>query len=756
MLMSLARGLRDISSLSILLALVTLLSACDAIEDRQINGVEDVATARIGVISGSTTAQLAYERFPNAKISEFADFADIIGALKANHIDATISVTANANLVAQKNPDLSVIETTLREEPTCAAVAKGNTQLLNQLNVIIADIRADGTLADMSRRWFKKEPGPYERREYLMSDEGKVLKVGVSATREPMSFVDGEGRVTGHDGELARLFSERLNRPIEFVNSRWDALIPALESGKIDMIVTGMSYTDERAKRIDFTDTYYTNRLVLLVRNGSGKESTSGKQLSETDQLANESIAILQGSAFDVFAQEVYPDADLQFYNTIADMLAAVEKGKATAGFSDYDLLRQALKANPQLGILGEPIFTSQVAAAFTKENNAIRTEFDAFLADIKADGTLDDMEQRWFADESFVMPEITLDPTAPTLTIGNAIIGLPQVAQIEGELAGYDVELALRFGQYAGRNIRFVTVDWAALIPGLIGGKIDSIISSMFITPERRERVNFSGSYHTVDSYAFVLKKNLVGAEIGASVGDIEQPSFWVSTKQSFYDNIIREDRYLLLWDGLIITVIISLLSALFGTALGGVVCMMRMSANLWLQMPARVYIELMRGTPVLVLLMLIFYVLFASIDINPVLVAVFAFGLHFAAYVAEIFRSGVRSIDDGQTEAGVAMGFSKLQTFIYIIMPQTVQRILPVFKGEFISLVKMTSIVGYVAVQDLTKASDIIRSRTFDAFFPLIMVAILYFTLAWVLTRALEYVEQRTDPELRRSKKS
>ena len=754
MMMSLTCAQPSKCALWISLAFAALLTACDTVEDRQINGVDDVATARIGVTSGSTTAQLAYERFPNATISEFADYADIIGALKANHIDATVTVTANANLIVQKNPDLKVIETTLREEPTCAAVAKGNTKLLNQLNAIIDDIRADGTLADMSRRWFKKEPGPYEHHDYRVPTEGDVLKVGVSATREPMSFVDAEGRVTGHDGELARLFAERLNRPIEFVNSRWDALIPALESGKVDIIVTGMSYTDERAKRIDFTDTYYTNRLVLLVRNGAAINSTSGKQLSETDQLANESIAILQGSAFDVFAQEVYPDADLQFYNTIADMLAAVEKGKATAGFSDFDLLRQALKANPQLAILGDPIFTSQVAAAFSKENERHRDLFNEFLASLRADGTLADMEQRWFIDGNFEMPDFEFDPNAPTFTIGNAIIGLPQVAQIEGEIAGFDVELALRFGQYTGQNIRFVTVDWAALIPALIGGKIDSIVSSMFVTPERRERVNFSDSYHTVDSYAFVLKKNLAGA--ASSVANEPTTGFWESSKQSFYDNIIREDRYLLLWDGLIVTIIISLLSAFFGTLLGGLICMMRMSQNGFLQMPARIYIEVMRGTPVLVLLMLIFYVLFASIDIDPVLVAVFAFGLHFAAYIAEIFRAGVRSIDDGQTEAGIAMGFSKVQTFIYIIMPQTLQRIMPVYKGEFISLVKMTSIVGYVAVQDLTKASDIIRSRTFDAFFPLIMVAILYFILAWVLTRALEYIEQRTDPELRRGKKS
>jgi len=154
----------------------------------------------------------------------------------------------------------------------------------------------------------------------------------------------------------------------------------------------------------------------------------------------------------------------------------------------------------------------------------------------------------------------------------------------------------------------------------------------------------------------------------------------------------------------------------------------------------------------PVLVLLMLIFYVVFASVDISPVLVAVVAFGLNFAAYAAEIFRSGIEGIDKGQTEAGISLGFTRTSTFIYIVMPQMIQRVLPVYKGEFISLVKMTSIVGYIAVQDLTKASDIIRSRTFDAFFPLVMVAVLYFAVSWVLIQLLDFIERRTDPKRRR----
>ena len=125
----------------------------------------------------------------------------------------------------------------------------------------------------------------------------------------------------------------------------------------------------------------------------------------------------------------------------------------------------------------------------------------------------------------------------------------------------------------------------------------------------------------------------------------------------------------------------------------------------------------------------------------------------MNFAAYVSEMFRTSIESIKKGQTEAGIALGFSKAGTFLRIVLPQAVQRVLPVYKGEFIALVKMTAIVGYIAVQDLTKASDIIRSRTFDAFFPLFMVAILYFLIAYLLTRGLDLIEVSADPRKRRS---
>jgi polar amino acid transport system substrate-binding protein len=273
--------------------------------------------------------------------------------------------------------------------------------------------------------------------------------------------------------------------------------------------------------------------------------------------------------------------------------------------------------------------------------------------------------------------------------------------------------------------------------------------------TEERKQKINFGEPYYEIGMSAFALKKN-IAAFRQEKKNDSNVPTFLEGLANNFQSNLIQEKRYLLLWDGLKTTIIISILATIFGTFLGGIVCFLRMSKNKFLNIPAKIYISILRGTPVLVILMIIFYVVFASVNINPIIVATIAFGMNCGAYAAEIFRSGIEGIEKGQTEAGIAMGFNKIKTFIYIILPQTIRRILPIYKGEIITLVKMTSIVGYIAVQDLTKASDIIRSRTFDAFFPLILIAILYFLISLILIQSLDYLEKITDPKYKRKVKT
>ena len=213
----------------------------------------------------------------------------------------------------------------------------------------------------------------------------------------------------------------------------------------------------------------------------------------------------------------------------------------------------------------------------------------------------------------------------------------------------------------------------------------------------------------------------------------------------ESFRNNLIAENRYDMILDGLQVTLVITLCATVLGTLLGGLVCWMRMNRRPWLQKVAKVYIDLMRGTPVLVLLMLMYYVVMAPMDATGIVVAVITFSMNTAAYIAEMLRTTIQSIDRGQTEAGLALGFSQRQTFLRIVLPQVIKAVLPVYQGEIVSLLKGTSIVGYIAVADMTRASDLIRSRTFDAFFPLIVTAIIYFLIAWLIGLLLQSLVQR-----------
>ncbi len=212
-----------------------------------------------------------------------------------------------------------------------------------------------------------------------------------------------------------------------------------------------------------------------------------------------------------------------------------------------------------------------------------------------------------------------------------------------------------------------------------------------------------------------------------------------------SFTDNLIAEQRYRMILDGLQVTLLITFCAAVLGTLLGGVVCWARMSRKPWLRQTAKIYIDLMRGTPVLVLLMLMYYVFMAPLGTTGITVAVVTFAMNASAYIGEMLRSSIESIDRGQREAGLALGHTPRQTFFHIILPQVVKAVQPVYQGEIISLLKGTSIVGYIAVMDMTRASDLIRSRTFDAFFPLLVTAAIYFLVAWLIGLVLTGLVQR-----------
>lgn len=219
---------------------------------------------------------------------------------------------------------------------------------------------------------------------------------------------------------------------------------------------------------------------------------------------------------------------------------------------------------------------------------------------------------------------------------------------------------------------------------------------------------------------------------------------------RENIYNSFIYQDRYKYYLTGLGNTIIMAFFACLIGVILGLILSLVidynEKTGKLYLLSTfARMYIGIIRGTPALLQLMILYYIIFKSVNINIVVVGIISFGLNSGAYVSQIIRSGLISIPKGQEEASTMLGFNYFQTIKYVILPQALKNVLPSLGNEFITLLKETSVAGYIGILELTKASDIVASSTYDYFFPLLIVAIIYLILTLGLTKLLNFFERR-----------
>ena len=219
----------------------------------------------------------------------------------------------------------------------------------------------------------------------------------------------------------------------------------------------------------------------------------------------------------------------------------------------------------------------------------------------------------------------------------------------------------------------------------------------------------------------------------------------WWSNIVDQFTRCFIREDRYTLLISGIGVTIKVSILALILGLALGFLIALCNLSKRKVLRAIGGVYTDIIRGTPSVTQLMIIYFVIFASVNLEKWIIAAFAFGINSGAYVSEIIRAGIMSIDKGQTEAGRSLGLTQAQTMTRIILPQALKNVFPALCNEFIVLIKETAIVGYVGLMDIQKAGDFIKSATFLAFMPLIGTAIIYYVLIKLLNIFLKWLENK-----------
>ncbi len=714
-------------------------------EDIDYSLLPDYAEASYAVLNGSTTSDELSALYPNAKLYPYDTLDDAVNGLadkKADYFIGNKSIVYNA---ARRNPDLIVIPGVLFDEEDGIVYPKGNSDLKNEIDKILRRYLDDGTMLRIIRHWIRSDNSDYVIEEVPQISNGPVLHAAIEAKDEPMCFLL-DGKPAGLDIELINHIAYDLGMTLELDDIPFSDIFTEVAAGKYDLGISNIGITEMRKKQVDFSISYFNNPVMRLSRKDliTVQNDTSMEGLPD---IKTASYAITAGGTYDTYIEEVLPDAEMMEYESLPEALYAVSQGKTDYLMDEKTNIIPFLRENKGITLLPKVYFYDYWAAAFAKGNKELSEKVADIITEFQQDGTLNEMITRWTrnpAPAKYTMPAIPEVSNGPELRIVTCSTIVPGSFIQDGQLIGMDIELGRRIAYRLGMKAVFYNVESSAVLTGVVMGKYDMGLASICRTPERELAVDFSPDYFKCPVVLAVNTKryNQAHAENKPELSrHISLNDIGTSFKRTF----IEESRWKMYLHGICTTILVSLCAGLFGTLLGILICAQKRSPYKGLRKTAQIYILIIQRMPMVILLMILYYLVFGKSSLSAVWVGIIGFILNFSAKIAEILDISIDSIDKGQLEAARASGFNQSQVFRNIIVPQTEARMLPIYKSEFISLIKETAVIGYISAEDLTKVGDIIRARTYEAFFPLITSAVIYFLLTYILTNFLDILQKQ-----------
>lgn len=475
--------------------------------------------------------------------------------------------------------------------------------------------------------------------------------------------------------------------------------------------------------------------ILMPLLSGCAKQEESTSAITSVHQFTTERVGVQSSTLYEEGLWEICPNVEIAYFTSPTDMLVALEQGKIDS-FLIEDISYKIKKDEfSWLKLLDGAVLSTPIGAAISEhsEHPMLQAHLEEFVANMATNGVAEDLDRYWLSEfdpDSCVVDRsgITGENGIVAFAVENAYV--PFTYYGHGELQGYDIDFVYRFCRAYGYEPEFYCVEYDAIPVGISTGKFD-VGMSVIISEERSENVLFVGPYLNLEIFAAVKGDTVV------------ERDFFASLARSFEQTFIKEDRWKLFLEGTATTLTITVLSALFGTFLGFLLYMLCRKSSLFNKVNGFVN-WLISGMPTVLLLMVLYYLIFVDwADIGGIWVAIIGFSLLFGYTIFDILTTSISAIGKGQEEGARALGYNKNQAFFHVILPQALRIAFPQLKSAITGLIKETSIVGYISVADLTRMSDIVRGRTYEAFFPLVTSTIIYFILIWLILFVIKRIE-------------
>ena len=620
--------------------LLCLLSACGTNDSDEITAIDQLNSSKciIGVSTGSAEDRLVARELPNAQIKYMKDAVSAYESVRQGKLDAFVydKLGMEAALWAGQK-GVKLLDGTLGEGNKCGIAISPETEipdLQEKINAFIDEIKADGTFDDMTQRWVI-------RREEIMPEipvpekSGIHLIVGTTGNVPPYTYYIGT-ELAGRDIEMARRFAAWLGAELEFKIYDYEGITAAVLGGDVDCVMANLFMTPERVESIPFSNVVSVAEVAVMVRDTENTEEA----ITSFSDLNGKTVSMLTGVPFENLVLGKAPGvAEFTYYNNMPDMYLALKAGKTDAVLSNNAVGTLGVNRNPELTLLPESLQDGVFGFAFAK-GDASRDKWQAAFEAIPEE-TKQALWEKWTSSDDSVknLPEQDWPGTNGTVKVAAVDTLEPMSYAGEGgQLKGFDIEMLQLMAKELDVHVEFTGMEFSAVLAAVQSGKAQIGAGSIIVTEERKQAVDFVEYYPA----AFVL---LVRG--GQAHGD--GGGFWSSVKESFEKTFIRESRWKLFLQGIGCTLLITVLSILFGTVLGYAAFMFCRNGNPAANMITRICIRLVQGTPAVVLLMILYYIIFAKVQISSVAVSVVGFTLIFGAAVFGMIKAGVGAIDRG-----------------------------------------------------------------------------------------------------------